>query len=266
MNNTHIILKRIITIILIVLLLGALIVFLYFYLWFKIGIKNLEKQHDKNIEIELQNRDDNLKIFNEYIKDTYGIVSETFEVEVKSDIVSTDTDFDIKAPFIEKSFRIIVDTDNKIIYKDNFYEVLANDPKFNHLYSDWVKKQIGCEDPNVEMKFHGSTINDPISVNFNQIKFVNNTYDEIFSNIKGYYCIGIKKKNIKNLGTIDTKNIANEMRTKYLIKAIEIIGIPTYEMDAWIELYNNDFLDVSECTYYTYDIKNPNDELKLRNY
>ena len=153
MNNTHIILKRIITIISIVLLLGALIVFLYFYLWFKAGIKELKKQHNKNIEIELQNRENNLKIFNDYIENTYGIISKNFQIEVKSAVVSTDTNFIIKVEFMEKPFKVIVDTDNKVIYKDTFYEVLSTDEKFQHLYSDWVKKQIGINDPNVEFKF-----------------------------------------------------------------------------------------------------------------
>ena len=57
---------------------------------------------------------------------------------------------------MDKSFEIWIDKRNNRIFGSDFYEVLATDPKFQHMYSNWVKKQVGIEDENVELEFKGA--------------------------------------------------------------------------------------------------------------
>ena len=199
-NNIEQIIGKIITRIVIVIIFVIALVLIYFYLWFKVGINNLKNQHKENIEQELQHREENTLIFNEYLKNTYGIVSESFEIDVKSDVVSNDTDFDIKTGFMDKSFRVIVDTDNKRIYKDNFYEVLSRDNKFQHLYSVWVKKQVGIEDEDVELTFSEAMkgarlIGDKLYIDFSAITSINNIEEQICKNTHNLYVTNVRISN-----------------------------------------------------------------------
>ena len=192
-NNIEQIIGKIITRIVIVIVFVIALVLIYFYLWFKVGINNLKNQHKENIEQELQHREENTLIFNEYLKNTYGIVSESFEINVKSDVVSNDTDFDIKTGFMDKTFKVIVDTDNKKIYSDSFYKALSTDLKFQHLYSEWVKKQVGIEDENVELGFTGNF--DKPYIDFDKITSLSDDYREVFENTHNLYLDRIKIDN-----------------------------------------------------------------------
>ena len=241
-NNIEQIIGKIITRIVIVIIFVIALVLIYFYLWFKVGINNLKNQHKENIEQELQHREENTLIFNEYLKNTYGIVSESFEIDVKSDVVSNDTDFDIKTGFMDKSFRVIVDTDNKRIYKDNFYEVLSRDNKFQHLYSEWVKKQVGIDDEDVEFGFTGNF--DKPYIDFDKITSLSDDYREVFENIHNLYAKYCSVKNMQGINVNNKFQIASNIRIDYLSKAMVITSVPQNRKDSFtgrIELSSGNF-------------------------
>ena len=199
--------EKVFAAVIIIILIVVALVFLYFYLWFKLRINELKKWHNKNIEIELQNREENTLVFNEYIKNVYGIVAETFEVEIKSSGF-IDTNFSIKTNFMDNPFLISVDTNDKTVGYDGFCEKLSTDPKFSHLYSEWVKKQVGIEDENVEFKL------DYGEIDFSNIKTLNETYDELFENC--HYTL--RSINIKNKDSKENYRVFNEYRNKYYAK------------------------------------------------
>ena len=253
--NNHKLLNKVIAIIIIVVLVIIAIPILYFYIWFKVGINNLKKQHNKNIEIELQNRDDNIKIFNEYIKNRYGTIIDTFEITIKSAVVNTNTLFVIKTPFMDQSFGISVDTKKKRIDGDTFYEVLSKDMKFQHMYSEWVKRQIGCEDENVELGFYGQQSNPKLIILFNQISNLNNNYEEIFKNTYNFYLNTISIKHLRDLNEQNSYDIAIMETSEYVNRIKKMIGTPPFKFSYGIRLSNNEFLKEDVNIFYRCNYK-----------
>ena len=130
-------------------------------------------------------KNDNRKAFDEYIKSNYGIVSETFELKNHYNRF-----WHISAPFIEKEFSIQL-VKGKVL-SDNFYKVLATDPKFQHMYSNWVKKQVGIEDENVELEFKGALkssawVGEKPYIDFNKITSLDNLTEDICKNTHNLY-------------------------------------------------------------------------------
>lgn len=243
--------EKVFAVVIITILIIVAVVFLYYYLWFKIEVNKLKNSHKTNMEIELQNRDDNTKIFNEYIKNAYGIVSDAFEIEIKPAVVNYNTIFVIKSEFMDKTFGISVDTDKKVV-SDNFYEVLSTDSKFQHLYSEWIKKQIGIDDDNVEFQFAGNFDNPYIE--FDKITSLSEDYREIFENTHNLYAWLCEVRNINYLTYENKYEIAEQVRDNYLLKAMKITGIPKDERDFFgghIDLSNGNF-DLDKNIKYTY--------------
>lgn len=96
----------------------------------------------------------------------------------------------LKAPFMDNKFSITMRGGE--IVEDNFYEVLSRDNKFQHMYSEWVKKQVGIEDENVGLKFSrarcgAQAIGNDISIDFKNITSLANLNNEICENTHNYY-------------------------------------------------------------------------------
>ena len=178
-------------------------------------------------------------VFNDYINKTFGILGKELDVKYKGRFVEETirgvhgdiirwwiSGYRVNAPFMSKPFEVWVDKRNYKIFGDNFYDTLQSDEKFQHLYSNWVKKQIGINDPNVELKFDrarcGSrNIGDDIHIDFSKIKDTNSINEQICENIKNIY---IKSNTFGDPGVIiktseerdikDNLNYADKIESK----------------------------------------------------
>ena len=131
------------------------------------------------------------------------------------------TKIELKSDIMDKTFNITMQGGR--IVNDNFYEVISNDQKFTHLYSEWVKKQVGIEDSNVEFGFAGNFDNPYIE--FDKITSLSDDYREIFENTHNLYVWQCRVVNIKDLNENNKVEIAKMVREKYLSKAMSITGI-----------------------------------------
>ena len=204
----------------------------------------------------------NDSVFNGYIKSKYGILSDKLIVEFIGNRSEADIHgvhgwyyhdwvraYSIIAPFMSKPFEVWIDNRTHKVFGDNFYEVLSTDEKFQHLYSEWVKKQIGCEDENVELKFANYNTNEKLNIDFVNIKNISTNYDEIFKNLYNYYLIEIHRKNIKDLSNINYKQYADEINNKYFKKIENITG--KSKIEHYVELYNNN-VNLLDINYHTF--------------
>ena len=160
----------------------------------------------------------NKKAYDKHIKDHYGIVADTFELKGHYSRF-----WYVSTPFMEKEFSIQV-VKGKVL-TDTFFSTLTTDVKFQHLYSEWVKKQVGIEDENVELKFAGNY--DPPYIEFNKITSLSEDYREVFENTHNIYCWLCEVINIKKLTSDNVLEIAKSIREQYLLKAISKTGIPS---------------------------------------
>ena len=176
--------------------------------------------------------------FDNYIKNTYGVLYDCLEVKKKGSLTKTRIRgyhgdlgynwiraYEISVPFMEKTFEVWIDNRNHTVFGSNFTETLTTDPKFQHLYSEWVKKQVGIDDENVELKFAGNY--DPPYIEFNKITSLSEDYREVFENTHNLYCWLCEVKNIKNLTNGNILEISKSIREQYLLKAISKTGIPS---------------------------------------
>lgn len=176
--------------------------------------------------------------FDNYIKNTYGILYDYLEIKKKGSLTKTRIRgyhgdlgynwiraYEISAPFMENSFEVWIDNRTHKVFGNNLYETLTTDVKFQHLYSEWVKKQVGIEDENVELKFAGNY--DPPYIEFNKITSLSEDYREVFENTHNLYCWLCEVRNIKNLTSDNVLEIAKSIREQYLLKAISKTGIPS---------------------------------------
>lgn len=129
---------------------------------------------------------------------------------------------ELKAPFMQEKFQVTM-RGGKIV-SDTFTSTLATDPKFQHLYSEWVKKQVGIEDENVEFKFAGNF--DPPYIEFNKITSLSDDYREIFENTHNLYAWLCEASNIKDLNNDNKLKVAKSVREEYLLKVITLTSLP----------------------------------------
>ena len=147
----------------------------------------------------------NEEILNEYIKNAYKEVSYKLEIEyvgnaATANIMGYHGDYwypwvrayKIKCPFMEKSFEVWIDNTNHEIFGTNFYEVLSYDIKFQHMYSKWVKKQVGIDDENVELYFNRAScgsrnIGENIYIDFRNVISLDNLEEQICENTHNLY-------------------------------------------------------------------------------
>ena len=161
------------------------------------------------------------------------------------------TYIELKPRFMQEKFSIEM-RDGRIV-SDNFYEILSTDQKFQHLYSEWVKKQVGIEDSDMELKFYGQQSNPKLEISFDSIEYLSDDYREVFENVKYLYCNGINVNNIYDLTEENSYNIAKELLDKYFDKIVELIGKPPFIFSIRIGLSNNEFSDSDLNIYYRYD-------------
>lgn len=175
-------------------------------------------------------------VFNEYINNQYGLTFNKFRIKylgvgLSSAILSSEKKdnfcmiYDIYPPFMQKEFRVTIGYDTLKILTDNFYEVLSTDPKFQHLYSEWVKKQVGIEDEGVELGFTGNF--DKPYIDFDKITSLSKDYREVFENTHNLYAWMCEVKNIKELNENNVLVYAQTIRENYLLKAISKTGMPS---------------------------------------
>lgn len=162
--------------------------------------------------------DNNMRAYKEYIKKYYGIVSDTFGSKSHYSRF-----WYVSTPFMEKEFSLQI-VKGKVI-GDTFYDTLTTDPKFQHLLSEWVKKQVGIEDDNVEFQFAGNFDNPYIE--FDKITSLSEDYREIFVNTHNLYAWLCEVSSIRDLTDENIIEIAKNIRENYLLKAIQITKIPT---------------------------------------
>ena len=159
-------------------------------------IDNLFKYKLDKIGRKKKNEAD--KILNNYLNITYKKIEEYLKVDYKGINFhnggndSLVFNYNIKVPFMKEEFRVTIGYDTLKILSDNFCEVLLHDNKFQHLYSNWVKKHVGLEDENVELYFNramcGSrVIGDNIYIDFDKITDLNNLEEQLCENTNNIY-------------------------------------------------------------------------------
>ena len=140
------------------------------------------------------NKNKNSKALNEYLKKCYGDVIYNV-VEIKENHRNgSEMVYYIKMPFMDNMFYVFIN--NGDITQVNFHDKVFYDPKFQHLYSEWVKKQVGIKDENVEFEFSKNT---NATINFDRIDKLSKDYKEVFENTKGMELIQIFQYNIRDL-------------------------------------------------------------------
>ena len=122
------------------------------------------------------------------------------------------------------------------VCSDNFSDIISTDPKFQHLYSEWVKKQIGVDDENVEFGFTGSY--ETPYVEFDKITTLSEDYSEVFENTHKFYLDTIKEKNSR----INEKNYIDyfyDIKDNIYEKSSYITGKPEkpYSLFVYIDNY-----------------------------
>ncbi len=173
----------------------------------------IERVVDKtreNID-NLINRNKYNEIIDEYIEESFGVVSKKFAI-VEKGAVYYIIKFD---EIMDKNFTVYYNKEKKIC-GSNFYEILSTDPKFQHLYSEWVKKQVGIEDGDVELKIGFSKDN----INFNGIISLSEDCHEIFENINRYEVMDAYIKNVIETDESSLKEKAEYYYNKLFINNV----------------------------------------------
>ena len=147
---------------------------------------------------------DNNEAYDKYIESKYGIISKTFEMHNDGRFYYTST------PFLKNEFVIQL-TRGKVV-SDRFYDILLTDSKFQHLYSEWVKKQVEIDDENVELYFNRAScgsrnIGDNVYIDFDKITALDNLEEDICKNTHNLYIrsnhyeqgVDVKINNIDNI-------------------------------------------------------------------
>ena len=205
------------------------------------AVDSIKEGFDKTI-----NRGKYNKYLDEYIKERFGnAVVEKLKI-VNNDSYRYTIKFD---SIMDSKFTVYTNTKTGKC-GDTLNAVISTDKKFLHLYSEWVKKQVGIEDENVELEFYS---NNPI-IQFKNINKLDIDYNEIFRETSGFYLSGIKIKNIALLSFSNSKSIAENINIKLANKIIEVIGTPPFRFDYRIALSNgmfnkNDLEIYYRCNY-----------------
>ena len=207
----------------------------------------------------------NEKVLIEYIANCFGEASRKFEIEyfgnaAKARIRGYHGDYwyswvrayEIRTPFMDKPFEVWIDNRTHQIFGNNFYDVLSYDDKFQHLYSEWVKKQVGIDDENIEMKFSCGEIA------FENVKSLSDDMHEILENAD-MACEDLRVYNIKELNYENSFSYAMKYKEIVADPVFVITGVPEGGTITWIHLYSEDE-DSNEKYYFKFYSDNP-DEL-----
>lgn len=156
------------------------------------------------------NNNKNSKALNEYLKENYGdIIYNVVEIK-ENHRYGSEMVYNIKMPFMDNMFFVFIN--NGEITQVNFYDKVFYDPKFQHLYSEWVKKQVGIDDENVELYFNRAScgsrnIGDNVYIDFDKITALDNLEEDICKNTHNLYIrsnhyeqgVDVKINNIDNI-------------------------------------------------------------------
>ena len=201
----------------------------------------------RDIIIVQVNENKNTSALNKYLKIKFGdAIFNTIEINKKYRYGS-EMCYILKMPFVDK---YSVGVENGIIVSDNFYEILSTDPKFQHLYSEWVKKQVGIEDSDVELKIAFSKD----SIDFKSIVSLSDDCHEIFKSIKESSFQTIYVKNVKGLDYKNYESLFYEIKDRYSL------GGRINSKNFIMSIYNFDTKLYDNDNYYGEPyIKSPND-------
>lgn len=195
---------------------------IYIPVWIIEARKGIDEEYNKAIKKEETNREENRVLAEKWLINTYGdIISEatTIEFSNRSQGWGVDSVFRIESPFATGS--IYVNSETKKV--DGGFNLMSI--KFQHQYSEWVKKQVGIDDDNVEFQFAGNFDNPYIE--FDKITSLSEDYREIFENTHNLYAWLCEVSSIRDLTDENIIEIAKNIRENYLLKAIQITKIPT---------------------------------------
>ena len=203
----------VLTIIFILLLFSS--PYLFIELWniqsgrstiFELTINDIKDDIDSAI-----NKDKYNKILNEYIKNKFGdSLSEKLRI-IKNDGWRYVVKFD---DIMDETFYIAYNT-GKYSCSDNFEQVISNDKKFQHLYSEWVKNQVGIEDENVELEFKGALkgarwVGDEPYIDFSKITSLDDLEKQICKNTHNLYVSNIRINNFNSAEINDVLKVVKK--------------------------------------------------------
>lgn len=170
--------------------------------------------------------------------------------------------YECTVPFMDKTFEIWIDKRNYTIFGTDFYEVLLYDKKFQHLYSEWVKNQVGIEDENVELEFKGALkgarwVGDEPYIDFSKITSLDNLIEDICKNTHNLYLYSIDKK-ISNRETKDDWLQTSKMlRDEYVDKIKDFNLSLIWDNEVSVKLYYYD-VDLVNDRYNHIGLKKDN--------
>lgn len=123
------------------------------------------------------------------------------------------TYIELKPKFMQNKFQVTM-RGGKIV-EDTFINALATDPKFQHLYSEWVKKQVGIEDDGVELEFKGAMkssawVGDKPYIDFSNINTLDNLEEQICKNTHNLYLHTVVMNNFKSSNATDVLEVVKE--------------------------------------------------------
>ena len=221
------------------------------YILYSFAMNDAEKEMiEKATKIEQEARKENTIAARKWVRETYGAtVSEVIELKYhgRSNGWGSDSVYRLESPFALGT--VFVDSETQEVEGGFSLE----GTKFQHLYSEWVKKQVGIEDEEVELKFYGQQSDPKLEISFDSIEYLSDDYREVFENVKYLYCNGINVNNIYDLTEENSYDIAKELLDKYFDKIVELIGKPPFIFSIRIGLSNNEFSDSDLNIYYRYD-------------
>lgn len=212
---------------------------------------------------EKKARDGNRLVAEKWIEKTYGeIISKvtTIEFSNRSQGWGTNSFFHMESPFATGT--IYVNSKTKEVLGGFHLQGV----KFQHLYSNWVKKQVGIEDENVELYFNraicGSrVIGDNIYIDFNKITDLNNLEEQICVNTHNIYIrsnhheqgVDIKLNNINDIKEVLNYSdlIEEKIRTKIFIDTNHFMPSENNHLFIYILSQNNE--DHIITVMYDYD-------------
>ena len=217
---------------------------------------------------EEQYRNINIKTADEWVHKYFGaVVSEVVECEYigKRKGWHPDSEFVIHMPFCNDK-KIFVESETEKVFTRDFD--IATDPKFQHLYSEWVKKQVGIDDENVEFGFTG-TFDEPY-IDFDKITTLSEDCREVFENTHNLYAKFCQVKNITSLTEENKIEQAKFAREKYLLPAMNITGITKDKKKYFgghIDLSNGSFKKNEDlCFTFVFDARISDSELIEKRY
>lgn len=146
----------------------------------------------------------NNEAYDKYIESKYGIISKTFEMHNDGRF------YYISTPFLKNEFVIQL-THGKVV-SDRFYDILLTDSKFQHLYSEWVKKQVGIDDENIEINFKealkGSRwVGEKPYIEFSNINSIDDLEEDICKNTHNLYVYKVEISNFNSLNVEDVLTV-----------------------------------------------------------